>query len=115
MKKIMCCLFQVPAQQQSSASESDQDGEVGITEAAAKTKKNRKSSMDDKEQVAKDLRRDTREIPLSSPNISSGTSEDDSCSEETDSFGPLGDQSRFLQMSTPTKVWPLYKYHNMFF
>ena len=65
----------------------------------------RKSSVEIAEEVAKDLRRDTREIPLSSPNVSS---QDSSGAEsETDAFPPMHDMdnSRFLQMSTATKVY----------
>ena len=64
--------------------------------------------------VATDLRRDTREIPLSSPNVSSSASESEL--EAADTFPPaLEANTRFLQMSTTaaaatkvskgTKVW----------
>ena len=49
--------------------------------------------------VATDLRRDTREIPLSSPNVSSSASESEL--EAADTFPPaLEANTRFLQMST---------------
>ena len=114
---IFCCtwekqdeiwgvLAQVPAAAPASSASESEEGETGTD---GKGKKGgaagggRKSSIEIAEEVAKDLRRDTREIPLSSPNVSSSASD----SEEADVFPPHIDldNSRFLQMSTATKVY----------